>query len=313
MFYLYISDSHNPYKNLATEEVLTDIANFHLNTYFLYFWKNKNSVILGRNQDAFSEVNIDFLRTNKIKLARRKTGGGAVFHDKNNLNFSFIIPKNKFDKTISLNIIKNALLSLGINAEISGRNDILVNNKKISGNAYLNKENVTLHHGTILLNTNFELLENVLNVNTQKLKSHGVKSVKSRVLNLKDLYPKLTVKDLENAIQKEFEQTYSGKCIYFDKMPDIDVDFYSSDEWIFGDKKFINQEKFSHKFDWGTCEIKILKSKHKKYIKIYSDSLDCEIIELAENLLNISNKPPRNSNPKIVEIFEFYNNILSLQ
>lgn len=312
MFYIFNSNSYNPYKNLAIEDFLVNFANENQH-FILYFWQNENTVVIGRNQDAFSEVNLDFMIKNKIKLARRKTGGGAVFHDKNNLNFSFIIPKNRFNKLKSSNIIKKALFNLGIDSEISGRNDILVNNKKISGNAYLNKENVTLHHGTILLNTNFELLENVLNINTVKLKSHGVKSVKNRVLNLNELYPNITIKDLKQEIKKEFENTYLNKCQLFKDDLQIEKDFYSSEEWIYGDKKFINLKKYSHKFDWGICEIKILNSKEKKYVKIYSDALEYDFISNAEYLINSNNMQNKNIDKEIIEIFEFCNNLLTLQ
>lgn len=312
MFYIFNSNSYNPYKNLAIEDFLVNFANENQH-FILYFWQNENTVVIGRNQDAFSEVNLDYMIKNKIKLARRKTGGGAVFHDKNNLNFSFIIPKNRFNKLKSSNIIKKALFNLGIDSEISGRNDILVNNKKISGNAYLNKENVTLHHGTILLNTNFELLENVLNINTVKLKSHGVKSVKNRVLNLNELYPNITIKDLKQEIKKEFENTYLNKCQLFKDDLQIEKDFYSSDEWIYGDKKFINLKKYSHKFDWGICEIKILNSKEKKYVKIYSDALEYDFISNAEYLINSNNMQNKNIDKEIIEIFEFCNNLLTLQ
>lgn len=312
MFYIFNSNSYNPYKNLAIEDFLVNFANENQH-FILYFWQNENTVVIGRNQDAFSEVNLDFMIKNKIKLARRKTGGGAVFHDKNNLNFSFIIPKNRFNKLKSSNIIKKALFNLGIDSEISGRNDILVNNKKISGNAYLNKENVTLHHGTILLNTNFELLENVLNINTVKLQSHGVKSVKNRVLNLNELYPNITIKDLKQEIKKEFENTYLNKCQLFKDDLQIEKDFYSSEEWIYGDKKFINLKKYSHKFDWGICEIKILNSKEKKYVKIYSDALEYDFISNAEYLINSNNMQNKNIDKEIIEIFEFCNNLLTLQ
>ena len=314
MLYLYISKSNNPYENLATEDFLVDFANRNKNIYILYFWQNENTVVVGRNQDVFSEVNIDYVKENKIYIARRKTGGGAVFHDKNNLNFSFIVPKNKFDKITSSKIIQNALKDLGIDAQISGRNDILVNNKKISGNAYLNKENVTLHHGTILLDTNFELLEKSLNVGEVKLNKHSVKSIKSRVLNLKNIYQDLTIETLKKSILKEFEKCYSKKHTQFPtKIETTQKDFYSSDEWIFGDKKFVNLDKYTKNFNWGICEIKILKNQNKNHIKIYSDALDTDIIKNAEKFINTQQKPEKITEKKIVEIYEFYNDVLALQ
>ena len=318
MIYLYNSKSFNPYYNLAIEDYFVEYANRMGNCFILYFWQNENTVVIGRNQDAFCECNLDNLIKNNCFLARRKTGGGAVFHDKNNLNFSFIVPKYAYDKKASMEIIKDALNFLGFSAEISGRNDVLVEKCKCSGSAYLMRNNVILHHGTILLDTNTELMVKLLNVKSEKLKSKGVTSVKNRVVNLKSINKTLDIEKVKNAIKLYFEQTYKAKCENFkpniEKIKAIEL-FYADELWIYGDKKFANIKCYDKKFDWGMCEIKIIKSDNKSFIKIYSDALNYEGVEKAEKLLNKYSdmKSLQSKNKIIVEIFEFYNEILALQ
>ena len=162
--------------------------------------------------------------------------------------------------------------------------------------------------------SNFELLEKSLNVGEAKLNKHSVKSIKSRVLNLKEIYPDLTLETLKESILKEFEKCYSKKHTQFPtKIETTQKDFYSSDEWIFGDKKFIKLDKYSKNFNWGICEIKILKNQNKNHIKIYSDALDTDIIKNAEKFINTQQKPEKTTDKKIIEICEFYNDVLALQ
>lgn len=289
MMYFYRSSSFNPYRNLAIEEYLLNYADLHKDTIILYLWQNDNTVVIGRNQDAFSECDVNFLNKNNIYLARRKTGGGAVFHDKNNLNFSFIVPKSIFDKQKSMLIIKNAIETFGLNVEISGRNDLLVDGAKFSGNAYLNKKNVTLHHGTILLDTNVEILSKVLTVNNEKLNSKGVKSVKNRVVNLNIILPNLKISEIENAIKNAF-------CnLYGEKISDISItnndisaleDEYSDDNWNYGDKKFVKANSYYKKFSFGLCQIKIFNDGDNQIIKLYSDALDTALIKAIQDFLN---------------------------
>ena len=184
-----INDCLDPYFNLALEEYL-----FHTEDRNMYFWlwQNDNTVVIGKNQNAFQEVDHDFLQKNHIKLARRMTGGGAVYHDLGNLNFSFIVPANNkrdYDFKRFTDIIAKALQALGIQAEYSGRNDLLINGKKFSGNAqFVGKEKI-LHHGTLLFSADLAMIEKCLTPSLEKLAAHGVGSVKSRVTTIAEHLP----------------------------------------------------------------------------------------------------------------------------
>ena len=202
LIYKYKTKSLNPYYNLALEKFFLEYSKKE-GAFILYFWQNSDTVVIGRNQEAKVECNLDLMKEKNILLLRRETGGGAVFHDKNNLNFSFIVPKNAYNTLKSMEIIKNAIKTLNFEAEISGRNDILINGKKISGNAYYKSKDSVLHHGTILIDTDFKKMESVLTPDISKLQTGCVKSVKSRVLNLKEIR-NISIKEIEKAIEKEF-------------------------------------------------------------------------------------------------------------
>ena len=157
-------------------------------------WQNAPSVIVGRFQDICSEVNLEFINNNNIKLARRNSGGGAVYHDLGNLNYSFIIYNNYnkkiYDFKYFAGFIIDALNKLGVQAAMSERNDILFNHKKISGMAMYKSDNIILCHGTLLYDCDLNIMNKALSVDNKilndKLSRHGVKSIKSRVINLKD-------------------------------------------------------------------------------------------------------------------------------
>jgi lipoate-protein ligase A len=189
---VYISPSTDPYFNLALEDYLFRSV---LNTQpILYLWQNANSIVIGRAQNPWTECDLDKMAQDDVKLVRRQSGGGAVYHDLGNLNFTFLNPKNSpnsnlnYNKQTNLQIIINALEQFDISAKFSGRNDILVypeisdpNGKKISGSAFRETKDKAFHHGTLLVNADLEKLGAYLTPPDKKLKSKGVKSVRSRV------------------------------------------------------------------------------------------------------------------------------------
>lgn len=160
------------------------LQQYSSNESFFYLWKNKPAVIVGLNQNVYSEVNLDYLHTEGICLARRVTGGGAVYHDLNNLNYTFV------GNDISPQPIVDALKSLGINAELSGRNDIFVDGRKVSGYAKRVWKGRELIHGTLMYDVDLDTLTKVLDTPTSKLQAKGIASVRSRVANLKEYLPK---------------------------------------------------------------------------------------------------------------------------
>ncbi|MEG1126893.1 MAG: lipoate--protein ligase, partial [Oscillospiraceae bacterium] len=175
------ADGTNPYRNLAVEEFLTD--NVPAETCILYLWQNAKTVVIGNNQNAWQECKTQALHEDGGHLARRLSGGGAVFHDDGNLNFTFILPRDDFDIARQSEVIMRAVSSFGVCVERSGRNDILANGQKFSGNAFFRRRNSAYHHGTLLINVDMQNLSHYLNVSAAKLESNGVKSVKSRVCN----------------------------------------------------------------------------------------------------------------------------------
>lgn len=177
--------SKDPHFNLAFEEyILTE----KFDNDFLILWQNRSTVVIGRNQNALEEINVEFIDENGIDVVRRTTGGGAVYHDLGNLNYSFICDYGDVE-TMTIERffmpVVNALKELGLNAEVSGRNDILVNGAKVSGTAQRLFKNRILHHGTLLFDSDLDTVASALNVNPDKFASKSVKSVRSRVGNIR--------------------------------------------------------------------------------------------------------------------------------
>lgn len=246
------NDSNNPYYNLALEEWL--MLNCEDDIFML--WQNMPSVIIGRYQNAYSEVNLGYAESKGIKVARRLTGGGAVYHDLGNLNFSFIVGDKGEDIDFYrfLSPIISALDDLGVKAKISGRNDLEVNGYKISGNAQCRKYGRILHHGTLLYSTDPDVLSSVLSIDEEKIKSKGIKSVRSRVTNLKDLIFLKSINELKSSIENKFdgdEIRLSDKDIA--EVNDLAKSKYSTWEFIYGSSKSL-EKKVKNRYDFGTVE-----------------------------------------------------------
>lgn len=258
MIYLE-TDSTNPHYNLAFEEyVLTNRTEGD----YLILWQNADSVIIGRNQNAYEEVDFKYLSENDIDLVRRQTGGGAVFHDLGNLNYSFITDwdggENRSFKDFTRPVV-SALNKLGLSAEASGRNDILVSGKKISGTAMRIEKDRVLHHGTLLFDSNPEKISSALKTDPLKFQSKAVKSVRSRVGNIRDF---LVVDMSINQFWDYLLMELSGNGFYkdclntdeFNKVKAIQAERYDNRDWNYGRSP---QFSFSDKrrFDGGILEV----------------------------------------------------------
>ena len=283
----YISDTVDPHINLATEQFLFDsVADDAL---ILYIWQNQNTVVIGKNQNPFSECRTELLKKEGGALARRHSGGGAVFHDLGNLNFTFICSTENFDVLKHMQVIRSACLLAGIETELSGRNDILANGKKISGNAFYHSKGRSYHHGTLLINVDIEKLDRYLTPPKAKMEAKGVKSVRSRVINLCELAPALTCENMKVHLLSAAEAFFrmSPK-----KLGKIDceeiaslIEHFSNWEYIYGSKIPFNVScKGSLPFgnvNLGLC----VKEGYITNLKLYTDSLDTELSSVVEKAL----------------------------
>ncbi|MBU5485897.1 lipoate--protein ligase [Clostridium sp. MSJ-11] len=283
-----ISNSFNPYFNLSLEEYL--LNNIEEDEMVLYLWRNENTVVIGRNQNPWKECNLEKLSNMKGKIARRLSGGGAVYHDLGNLNFTFLTGEKNEDLSKQLSVIIEALKEQGIESSFSGRNDILVDGKKISGNAFYWDNNKYYHHGTLLYKVDVEKLTAILTPPTHKLTSKGIDSVKSRVANLKEYREDLTIESLMKSLIRAFEVKYGeiNDIKYLDEeVLDLHelTNKYSSSQWIYGDSPdfHISIDRVTSE---GKIEINIsAEDSEIKKCKIYTDSLYTKEFTIIEKIL----------------------------
>ena len=280
----------NAYFNLAMEEYFLKNTNEDI---FL-LWQNENSIIVGKNQNTLSEINYDYVKENNIKVVRRLSGGGAVFHDLGNINFTFIsCNDNSFSdfKKFTMPIVE-ALKELNVHAEFSGRNDLLIDGQKFSGNAQYNYKNKVMHHGTLLFSSEINDLSNALKVKPSKFQGKSVKSVKSRVTNISShLDKKMTVlefKDyLMDFINKRDENSHFYELNYKDieSINKLVEEKYSTWEWNFGySPKYSLYNEV--KYPGGNLEFSLdVHDGLIKDIKFFGDFFGKEDISFIENKL----------------------------
>lgn len=277
-----ISKNTVPYYNLALEEYL--LFNTKPDEMIFYLWQNKNTIVIGRNQNPYSECKISDIKKDGSYIVRRLSGGGAVYHDLGNLNFTFLVRHENNDINKQLSVILKALQLLGINAQASGRNDITVDGKKFSGNAFYRSKDYCYHHGTLLIDVDIENLSKYLNVSASKLKSKGVSSVKSRVANLKNFRRDLTIDVVKDALLSAFSEVYNiipqrilEEELDKNKIEDLENKF-SSNDFIYPDK-FNYEIEMQERFSWGEVQLLFsLKDNIIESVMAYSDALDEQFI-----------------------------------
>ena len=279
----YISESTNPYRNLAAEELLLRRASD--DEVILYLWQNADTVVIGRNQNPWRECHLNAMQEAGTKLARRLSGGGAVYHDLGNQNFTFITTDRNYDLNAQYEVILLALRGLGIQAERSGRNDVLVDGRKVSGSAFHRSGGNCYHHGTLLVNTDFSEMRRYLNPSPQKLAGKGVSSVVSRVGNLVDICPNLTTLAVSGALLAAFSEVYH--CPLVEIMPaelparewDAKTRMYASDLWRL-QTRVPYTAHFMGKLSFGEVEVQLaLEAGLIQVAQVYSDALDADWIE----------------------------------
>lgn len=279
---IVLSDSFDPWHNLALEEFL--FRHVEENQVILYLWQNQNTVVIGRNQNAWKECRCAKLESDDGKLARRLSGGGAVFHDLGNLNFTFIMDRSLYDLKKQLQVILEGTKKLGIHAEFTGRNDLTVERKKFSGNAFYFEGDKAYHHGTIMIDVDVQKVSAYLQVSKEKMLSKGVDSVQSRVTNLHNYLPELTIDEMKETLKQSFQELY-GESPEPVLIKENDHDLkelyakYSSWDWLYGKTPQFDVA-LETRFPWGGIDLGLtLRNGIITESKIYSDAMNAILIE----------------------------------
>ena len=296
MLYINNGDIHDPRINLAIEEYA--LKHLDINETYLLFYVNEPSIIIGKNQNTIEEINTKYVEDQGIHVVRRLSGGGAVYHDLGNLNFSFITKDDgesfhnfkKFTEPVI-----EALAKLGVNAELSGRNDILAEGRKISGNAQFSTKGRMFSHGTLLFDSEIENVVSALKVKKDKIESKGIKSIRSRVANISEfLTDKITVNEFKQLILryifdgeeniKEYKLTEKD----WGKINEISNERYQTWEWNYGKSPKFNVQH-AHRFPVGQIDVRLEVSKGTiTQCKIYGDFFGVgDVSEVEEKLTNI--------------------------
>ncbi len=282
------TDWEIPYYNFALEDYLLNEAP---EDDYVFFYIHKPSIIIGKFQNTIEEINKDFVDEQNILVARRLSGGGAVYHDYGNLNYSFVHKTGKTDinnfKKFTQPVI-DGLQELGIQAELSGRNDILVDGKKVSGNAQSYKNGRILHHGTLLYNADMSQLTNALKVKDLKIESKGIKSVRSRVGNLIDyMNQPMDIHDFKDFLLTHFKskQDITELTLGPEVQSYIEdkAQLFKTWDWVWGKSPTYTLEKIE-KFECGLINVKMNVTKGIiQNVKIYGDFFTSEELDALEN------------------------------
>ncbi|MFS0634617.1 lipoate--protein ligase [Mesobacillus foraminis] len=286
----------DPRINLAIEEYA--VKNLDINETYLLFYINEPSIIIGKNQNTIEEINTDYVEKNGIHIVRRLSGGGAVYHDLGNLNFSFITKDDgdsfhnfrKFTEPVV-----QALKKIGVNAELSGRNDLIVEGRKISGNAQFSTRGRMFSHGTLMFNSEIENVVSALKVKKDKIESKGIKSIRSRVANISEfLQEKMSVEEFRSLLLKnifsdsneipEYELTDSD----WEKIRELSKERYQNWDWNYGRSPKFNLQH-SHRFPVGQIDVRLEVNKGQiENCKIYGDFFGVgDVGEIEENLTGV--------------------------
>ncbi|MFK2825843.1 lipoate--protein ligase [Bacillus sp. B190/17] len=296
MLFIDNNGINDPRVNLAIEEYA--VKYLDINESYLLFYINEPSIIIGKNQNTIEEINVDYVEENHIHIVRRLSGGGAVYHDLGNLNFSFIT-KDDGDsfhnfKKFTEPVVK-ALNKLGLEAELSGRNDIIAKGYKISGNAQFSTKGRMFSHGTLLFQTNMDDVVAALKVRKDKIESKGIKSIRSRVANIADLLDlPMTIEEFRQFLLKnifdgkdEIPQYHLGEKDW-QMIEKISQERYKKWDWNYGKSPAFNIQR-SHRFPVGLIDVRLhVKNGMIQNCKIYGDFFGAgDVHEIEEALTGV--------------------------
>lgn len=281
--FVYRSSSVDPYHNIAAEKhMLETVAP---GCCILYLWQNQNTVVIGRNQNAWVECRTSLLEEEGGHLARRLSGGGAVFHDLGNLNFTFLMCQEDYDLDRQLSVIREAAAMAGIPVERSGRNDLLAQGCKFSGNAFYHAGGKSYHHGTLLVDVDMDKLGRYLTPSKAKLEAKGVQSVRSRVINLSQLCPSLTCAVLGQYMEAAFGRVYgfTPEKLTFTEAEETAISAsakqLASWDWLYG-QRLPFSVSFEQRFSWGSIHLQLnVKKGCVEHLQVYSDAMDWDLAQ----------------------------------
>jgi len=309
----------DPRINLALEEYA--LRNFGESDDYLLFYINGPSIIIGRNQNTLEEINDEYVRENGIHVVRRMSGGGAVYHDEGNLNFSFITNYKKENlhnfKKFTKPVIQ-VLKQMGVDAEMSGRNDILAEGRKISGNAQFSTGKRMFSHGTLLFNSDLEEVTRALDVKMNKIESKGHKSVRSRVANISEfLNDELSVSEFRQRLldglyrERDNFETYHLTDDEWKAVHDLRDEKYGNWDWNFGRSPDFNIQR-SKRFPVGEIDLRLdVEKGHIKNLKIYGDFFGREPVDEIEEMLKDVRYEPSDIEIALngIEIQEYFGDV----
>jgi lipoate-protein ligase A len=283
----------DPRINLAIEEYA--LKSLDINETYLLFYINEPSIIIGKNQNTIEEINTDYVESQGIHVVRRLSGGGAVYHDLGNLNFSFITKDDgdsfhnfrKFTEPVIA-----ALQKLGVNAELSGRNDILAEGRKISGNAQFSTRGRMFSHGTLLFNSEMDHVVSALKVRKDKIESKGIKSIRSRVANISEfLTEEIDIETFRSLLLKNIFDGSDEIPEYvlteedWEKINELSKERYQNWDWNYGRSPKFNLQR-SHRFPVGQVDVRFEVNKGIiENCKIYGDFFGVGDVSDIEKLL----------------------------
>ena len=280
-----IARGHSPHYNLAVEKHLMDTL--PEDTAILYLWQNQHTIVVGRNQNPWYECKVEAFLQSGGKIARRLSGGGAVYHDLGNLNFTFILPKAEFDISRQLMVINMAASLFDIPVQPSGRNDLLAGGRKFSSNAFYKAGYSAYHHGTMMIDTNTDVMTHYLTGSQRKLEKYGP----TRTVNLKQLQTELTVEGMQEALYHAFAHVYKHSPVLLDEyMLDAPTlgrlaEQFSSEDWIYptsAQYSFTVQEQFP----WGGITVKMqVDGGIIRAARVFTDAMESNLFARIEQVL----------------------------